>query len=248
MKVLFLGVGEAFDETLPNNSHVILSESPMLLDCGYSIPPSLWRYNDNQSFLEAIYISHTHADHYFGLPAILTRMWEGKREKPLTIVCPQGVRETILQVVRLGYAGILERLAFHIDVIEAEEFRPIMFKSFRITCAPTSHSAVNFAIKVDDGMNTVCYSGDGMFTEQTEKLYADTDLVIHEAYTLNQDIPGHANVKDLIEMAERNHVKCLALTHLQRGFRKHDMEELKKECKSAAVNIIIPEPLDEYVF
>jgi ribonuclease BN (tRNA processing enzyme) len=248
MKVLFLGVGEAFDETLPNNAHVILSETPILLDCGYSIPHSLWRYNDNQSFLDAIYISHTHADHYFGLPALLARMWEGKREKPLTLLCPQGTTETILQVVRLGYSGILERFAFRLDIIEAEEFNPITFREFTITCAPTSHSASNFAIKVDDGMNTVCYSGDGMFNEQTERLYANADLVIHEAYSFDQDIPGHANIKDLIQMAQRNQVKCLALTHLQRTFRKRENKRLKEACASAPVNIIIPEPLDEYAF
>lgn len=248
MKVLFLGVGEAFDEALSNNAHLILSESTILLDCGYSIPPSLWQYNDNQSFLDAIYISHPHADHYFGLPALLARMWEGKREKPLTILCPQGTTEAILQVIRLGYSGILERLAFRLDIIEAEEFNSITFREFTITCAPTSHSANNFAIKLENGMNTICYSGDGMFNGQTERLYADADLVIHEAYSLDQDIPGHANIKDLIQMAQRNRVKCLAVTHLQREFRKHEIEKLKKECESAPVDIIIPEPLDEYVF
>ncbi len=248
MNVLFLGVGEAFDESLPNNAHLILSKSTILLDCGYSIPHSLWQYNSDQSFLDAIYISHTHADHYFGLPALLTRMWERKREKPLTLLCPQGTTETILQVIRLGYSGILERLAFRLDIIEAEEYNPITFGEFTITCAPTSHSASNFAIKVDDGMHTVSYSGDGMFNEQTERLYRDADLVIHEAYSLDQDIPGHANIKDLMEMAQRNGVKCLALTHLQREFRKREIEKLKKECASAPVKIIIPEPLDEYAF
>ena len=33
MKIIFLGVGEAFDETLPNNSHLILSDTNLLLDC-----------------------------------------------------------------------------------------------------------------------------------------------------------------------------------------------------------------------
>ncbi|MEF9476067.1 MAG: hypothetical protein L0958_05190 [Candidatus Mariimomonas ferrooxydans] len=64
MEIVFLGVGEAFDETVPNNSHVVLSDTTILLDCGYSVPAQLWKYNANPSFLDAIYISHRHADHY----------------------------------------------------------------------------------------------------------------------------------------------------------------------------------------
>ncbi len=56
MKVIFLGVGEACDERVPNNSHLILSDTKLLLDCGYSAPPQLWKYNPDASFLDAIYI------------------------------------------------------------------------------------------------------------------------------------------------------------------------------------------------
>jgi ribonuclease BN (tRNA processing enzyme) len=247
MKVLFLGVGEAFDERLPNNAHLILSESSVLLDCGYSIPPSLWRYNNNQSFLDAIYISHTHADHYFGLPAILTRMWEDGRKKSLTIICPKGIKETIQKVIRLGYQGILEKINFDLEFLEAEENETIRFRELLFSFAGTAHSAQNFAVKIDDGRHTVCYSGDGMFNDQTERLYRQADLVIHEAYSFDNDIPGHANIKALIAMAERNHVKCIALTHLHRAFRKNDLEDLKKRCEQETVTIIIPEPLSEYV-
>jgi ribonuclease BN (tRNA processing enzyme) len=248
MRVLFLGVGEAFDETLPNNSHLILSDSNILLDCGYSVPQFLWKYNPDQSFLDAIYISHRHADHYFGLPPVIVRMWECKRTKPLTLICPQGMKRDISNLIKYGYETILKRIEFDVNFTEVRENQSIRFNELTLSFAPTSHSAKNFAIRIDDGKNSVCYSGDGTFNKKTERLYFGSDLVIHEAYSLDRHIPGHANIKELIEMAKRNEVKCLALTHLQRDFRKNEVRTLGKDISDKAVKIIIPEPLTEYVF
>ena len=76
MKVVFIGVGEAGDENYPNNSSIILSDTKLLLDCGFAVPQQLWRYNADQDLVDAIYISHMHADHYFGIPVLLIRMLE----------------------------------------------------------------------------------------------------------------------------------------------------------------------------
>ena len=44
MKIQFVGVGEAFDETLPNNSQLLEWENTrLLIDCGYAVPHSLWK-------------------------------------------------------------------------------------------------------------------------------------------------------------------------------------------------------------
>ena len=47
MEITFLGVGEAFDEEIPNTSMLIrtvIAEEPVtvLLDCGYSVAPRFW--------------------------------------------------------------------------------------------------------------------------------------------------------------------------------------------------------------
>ena len=43
MRVTFAGVGEAFDEKLPNTSLLVQSESSsILLDCGFTAACTLW--------------------------------------------------------------------------------------------------------------------------------------------------------------------------------------------------------------
>jgi ribonuclease BN (tRNA processing enzyme) len=248
MKVIFLGVGEACDEALPNNSHLILSDTIFLLDCGYSAAVQLWRYNPDPSFLDAIYITHRHADHYFGIPALLVRMWEEKRTKPLTIICQRGLKNLTQELIEYGYQGLFNKLAFPIDFREVDEHQSITLNELKLGFATTRHSVKNLAIRVSDGENTICYSGDGMFNEETEELYKGADLVIHETYLSHQQTPGHASVDDVIDMAKRNHIKCLALTHLQRTLRKRLKTYLESKISQEKLKIIIPEPLEEYTF
>src|SRR3989338_3482240 len=246
MKIISLGVGEAFDETLPNNSHLILSKTNLLLDCGYSIPPQMWKYNPSQSFLDAVYISHLHADHYLGLPALLKRMWEEKRKKPLTIICQKGAKVQIEKLIGFAYKGIAFKFEFKLNFIEAESRQKIKFNEFWLSFAPTIHSVPNLAIKITSKNKALCYSGDGMFTEETEKLYQNSDLVIHENYTFDEKLLNHACATELIEMAKKNNVKCLALTHIRRDIRKNQMGLIKNRTAKEKIRIIVPEPLDEY--
>jgi ribonuclease BN (tRNA processing enzyme) len=248
MKVIFLSVGEACDENIPNNSHIILSKTTLLLDCGYSVPRQLWKYNPNPSFLDAIYISHGHADHYFGIPALLVRMWEEKRTKPLTIICHRGLKKVIQELIEYGYKSLSDKSEFKIDFREVDEYQSITFNELKLGFAPTIHPVKNLAIKISDGKNIVCYSGDGMFNEETERLYQNSDLLIHESYLFDQYIPGHACMTDLINMAQRNHIKCLALTHLQRDLRKREITKIKAELAKENLKIIIPQPFEEYPF
>jgi ribonuclease Z len=128
MKIVFLGVGEAFDENFPNNSHLVLSgKTNLLLDCGYSAVAQVWKYNNDQNFLDAVYVSHQHADHYFGLPALLVRMWEEKRTKPLAIISQEGFEDVFLKVMEFSYPGFFARFNFKTDFIKAEPGQAIKF-------------------------------------------------------------------------------------------------------------------------
>ena len=84
MRVTFVGVGEAFDENLPNTSILVESAaSSILLDCGFSAPRAFWKAADNAEGLDMIHVSHFHADHYFGIPALLARFTqEGRTKRP----------------------------------------------------------------------------------------------------------------------------------------------------------------------
>ena len=243
MKLIFLGTGEAFDENMPNTSVLMVSDKiSLLLDCGCTVPTQLWKFNNDQSFLDAIYISHAHADHYFGIPALFVRMWEEERKKPITVICQKGLKKTIKELMEYGYKDFAKKFKFKINFIEIEGGQTIQFNDLKLLFALTTHSASNFAIKIDHNKKSFCYSGDGDFNKETEELYKNSDLVIHEAYLYDEKREGHACIIDLIKMAEENNIKCLALTHINRDLRK---ELNKKNISSKKVKIIIPKPFDK---
>jgi len=246
MKIIFLGVGEAFDENIPNNSHLIITEkTKLLLDCGMTATPQVWKFNPSQNFLDAVYISHWHADHYFGLPGLLLRMWEGERERPLTIISRKGFKEQFDKLMDLAYLGFREKFKYEINILEAEAGEEIKFNDLLLNFSPTVHSGENLAVKVSDGKNTMAYSGDGSPVAGTD-FYNNLDLLILETYLYDKEIIGHSSIISAISFAENNNVKCLALTHINRDFRKNELSKVREKIKNDKVKIIIPEPMDEY--
>ena len=107
MKVVFLGVGEAFDERYPNHSHLVLSaKTALMLDCGDSAVRQLWKYTKDHSLVNALYITHRHSDHLFGIPALLGRMLEEGRKKNLTIICSEQLKSDVERLTEHAYFGI----------------------------------------------------------------------------------------------------------------------------------------------
>lgn len=245
MKVIFLGVGEAFDENYANNSCLIQSERTVLMiDCGDSAVRNLWKYTGNHSFVDALYISHRHSDHLFGLPAFLSRMLEEKREKELTIISTKEIIEDIKVITKYAYQGLESNFLFKINFIEIKACDEINFKDLSLKFALSNHSVPNLAVKVSDGKSSIGYSGDGIISDDHFSMYKDLDLLIHESYTYDKDIKGHVKIKDLISLSKKNNVKCLALVHMQRDFRKNSFESCRESICSQ-FNIIIPAVFDE---
>ncbi len=216
-----LGAGEAFDETLGNTSALAAAESTVLIDCGYAGPFQVWRHDSSPDLIDAIYISHAHADHYFGLPALLARMWEEGRKKPLTLISQASVLDQISQILELGYVGLRKRFEFPIETVEASPGKEVTYREFKMKFAPTIHSTTNLAVRMETSGRSFCFSGDGMFTNESQALFKGADLVLHEAFSFEQS-PVHADIPRLIQMAEEAGVKHLVLTHVQRRVRKDD--------------------------
>lgn len=246
MKVVSLGNGEAFDERYPNHAHLVFSDKTVImLDCGDSAVRQLWKYTKNHSLIDVLYITHRHSDHLFGVPALLGRMLEEERKKPLTIICTEQIMHDIERITDHAYFGITS-YGFEIKFVLVEDSESVQFNDLKLSFAKTLHTAYNLAIRIEDGKNIVCYSGDGPFDENTEKIYKDADILMHECYMYDQRIRGHVAAVDIFEMAKRQNVKCLALSHFKRAFNDETRKKVTEAIPATGLRIILPQPLEEY--
>ena len=223
--VHYLGTGEAFDHGRPNTSFILegctgpdARPSRILFDCGYSIPHALWRVSTDPHYLDGIYLSHFHADHCFGLPAVLARLGQDGRRKSLTILGGPGVRQATAQVLELGYPGILRKLDFSLECTEICPGGMVTYGQWAFQTARSYHSLPNYSVRAEVGGISVCYSGDGSPSPDCTGLYANADLLIHEAYYSEPRAKrSHASIDAVLKVARDRNVQRLHLVHLSRS-------------------------------
>lgn len=250
MRVTFAGVGEAFDELLPNTSLLVESgTSSILLDCGFTASCRFWGQATRPLELDAVFVSHFHADHYFGLPALVVRSIEEGRTKRLTILGPSGIESRFNRLMELAYSNAMTKARFEIFFIECVPGEDFKHSGFRFRFALNDHSMPCLAIRLDAGGKSLYYSGDGKPTDATVDLAENCDLVVHEAFTLDEITLGHGDVGTSLEMARKSGAKACALVHMKRTIRHTMMDMIRMAIETVPeVNAFVPEPGDVYEF
>ncbi len=102
------------------------------------------------------------------------------------------------------------------------------------------------AVRIEKGGKAVFYSGDGLSTDETLRLARAADLVIHEAFRLETNIPGHASIRNCIDFARKAKARSLALVHIQRDERREKREDILRVCAEVKdFEVLMPDPGDE---
>jgi ribonuclease Z len=245
MRILFIGVGEAFDEPLPNCSLWLETftnaRRTMLLDCGFSVPFSYWRSVPEPLELDLLWISHFHGDHFFGVPALLLRFYEEGREGEFTIIGQPGVREKVEAAMDLAYPGTRLKFRYPITYQEAQQGQTISLLGLTLDFAENVHPQPCLSIKVFDGKSSLFYSGDGQPTAQGQALAKRVDLMVHESFAMEPDTPGHGTVPGSIDFAREAEAKILALVHIRRDVRRERRGDiLRMAAEATDMHVMLP--------
>lgn len=250
MKVVFIGVGEAFDEHFPNTSILVTTDGrhnkhPILLDCGFTAAHAFWRTSPDPMKLDAVWISHFHGDHFFGLPLLLLRYWEENRTQPLTILGQPGVEEKVLTAMELAYPGFFTKINFDTAFVEAQSGQTLNLLGLKWSFAPNLHSKPCLALRLDSKTASMYYSGDGRPSDATVRLAEGCDLIVHEAFGLEPIIEGHGSVDGCIDFARKTATRHLALVHMNRRVRKEHATQVCRRLEMLEdMNAFLPEPGD----
>lgn len=248
IEVIFLGVGEAFDETLPNTSILVHyqekdSKVTLLLDCGFTAAPQFWKEVPEADKLDGIWISHFHGDHFFGLPALFVRFWEEEREKTLTIFGQRGIDQLVRKTIELAYPGFYEKITFPLRFVEIEPEKEEEAFGLSFRTAENGHSQRDLALRIEAKGTSIFYSGDGSPTGETMVLAQGCRLIIQESFEMEKEHRGHGTVKRSIEMARKCGASHLALIHIKRQVRSEVIAKVATlQGEGESLNIMVPEP------
>ncbi|XGA79898.1 ribonuclease Z [Halomonas sp. CH40] len=139
MNLVFLGTSAGVPTKVRNVSGLALRESKgkrwYLVDCGEGTQHQILRTRLSLTSLKAIFISHIHGDHCYGLPGLLASAAMHSRQAPLTIVAPAGVRawlEATFEHTQLW-------LPFALEFICSDQLPAVEFESIAVTTTRLSH-------------------------------------------------------------------------------------------------------------
>lgn len=143
MKIHFLGVGggiPSLNRALPAIA-ISFKGTNILFDCGEGTQIQLKRARLSPQRIKEIYISHLHGDHVLGLPGLLSTMAMLRREKPLTIYGPAGIKEFIKITLELTQT----QLDFDIAVHDVKAGTISKQTQYAVECLPALHNIPTFS-------------------------------------------------------------------------------------------------------
>lgn len=188
----------------------------IVLDCGSGAFSRL-RVATDVAALDAMFISHMHADHFIDLIALRYALkYEFSRPAPLPVFLHPGARGALDRVV----SPFEKADAFFDGVMDLRTYddeAAVGIGSFTLRFAPTRHYIRAFAIRVEAGAVALTYSADTAPEENVVALARGAGIFLCEAALgadgREEEPRGHSNAREAGEMAEKAGAKHLVLTH-----------------------------------
>jgi ribonuclease BN (tRNA processing enzyme) len=217
-RLTFLGCGDAFNSggRLHTCMYVEVEGARFLLDCGASALAGFKRFGVDPLHIEAILISHFHADHFCGLPLFLVESKIRSRASPLVIAGPPGIARYFDAALRALLPGTSAEFGFELTFVEYSRHAPLQLGSLAVSAVPVVHVPETnpHAIRVQVGDRVVAYSGDTEWTDALIELSAGTDLFVCECSTLDRPIRNHVDYETLRARREALDCREFVLTHM----------------------------------
>jgi ribonuclease Z len=222
LELTFLGSGNAFAGDRYWSSFVL--NRRYLFDAPPTLLPHLNKLRIPTLDIAAVFISHFHADHFFGLPFLyLDYEHLSNRTGDLVIVGPPRVQEVVEKVADLGFSGLTRgRQSYRRIYLEAQAGQEgtaadLPFRA--ITVEQDSKSAPDcLGYKVNVGGRILSYTGDTVMCDGVRELARDADVLVIDCSCWRDPCPHHMSFEELRRFRKEVPPQTtFVLTHLDTG-------------------------------
>jgi ribonuclease BN (tRNA processing enzyme) len=199
----------------------------LLLDCGNGVFSKLRRFCDYVS-VDAVLISHLHADHILDLVPYSYALTYAPRQQPVPVggwpgtssparprLCvPSGATEMFRRIVGCwGNEDLIEK-AFSISEYEASD--ELQIGPFAVRFCEVPHFTRTYAVELCSDSGRLTFSADCSPNEELVSFAHDTDMLLIEATLPRPErngVRGHLTPREAGEHGRRAGARQLVLTH-----------------------------------
>lgn len=212
MKIIPIGIWGGYPKANEATSSFLLEHDGFhcLIDCGSGVLSSLQNYVALDE-LDAVVISHYHADHIADIGSLqfsrLINFYLGKSTAVLPIY---GHTEDPENFKNLSYEG----RTVGVEIFEDES---VQIGPFTVTFCRTVHPVYCLAMKFNIGNRSIVLTADTEWRDELVDFASEADLLISEANLYEVHLgkaPGHMTGSEAGKLARLANVKQLVLTHL----------------------------------
>jgi len=219
-EVVFVGTSDAFGAGGRRQSAIVArgASGTLLVDCGTTTGSGLGALGIERDEIDAIVVSHFHADHFGGIPLfLLAARYVDERRRPLHVAGPPGIEERVRRLASAMGHPLDDRergFALHFRELPSgceHEVGPARIRSFETHHQIEAHP---HGYRIDTGGQTLAYSGDtGWFAELPRRV-AGADLFVCECTLYHPSLDFHLSYEELIAQREAFDCGRMLLTHL----------------------------------
>lgn len=219
-ELVFVGTSDAFGAGGRRQSALFFRapHGAVLIDCGGTTGSGLNALGLARAEIDAVLISHFHADHFAGLPQLLlAATWEDRRTRPLRIAGPPGIEPRVIEAARaLGHDFAGRALPFPLQFQELTpgveaEVGPVRVRAFETQHQPDSSP---HGFEIHAGRRRIVYSGDTGWFDGLPKQARGAEIFVCECTFEHRGWGYHLSLEELA--AHQGEFDCgrVMLTHL----------------------------------
>lgn len=219
LDLMFLGSGNAF---APGRCWSgFLLNGRYLFDAPPTALLSLKRLGIDLAAIEAVFISHFHADHFYGIAFLLLEYaYETRRRSDLTIVGPPGIQQRVEALMELGYPKALAHDAgYQCRFVEVEsgaggEVKGLGYRAFQVEHGGGTLQCYGY--QAIAGQRRLAYTGDTAWCDALFSLAGGAEVFVTDCtYPDGFNRPEHLSFDEVREVRRRIDPRtAIVLTHL----------------------------------